>query len=274
MTEIPETPVLSAADFPASERVWDGLLQEPYHLIENEKDGSLLVLVPGGKFLAGGNVFTRGDRPSEVDLPGFYLGMHAVTNAQYKRFVEATGHRPPDQETLSPPVWEGKSFPLEKSDHPVVRVSWDDAQAYCNWAGGRLPTELEWEKAARGTDGRKYPWGNGWDESKCQNNNNRGLQEMTCSVWSYVQGCSPWGLYQMAGNVREWCEDWYESNAYERYKRGDLRPPTSGSSRVLRGGSWVCNLPGDFWCAIRDSYGAPSRRNYDYGFRLARTLTP
>jgi len=253
------------------------LIEVPFKsewLIEHPADGSLLLLVPGGRFLAGGPGYDEGgDKPFPVDLPGFYLGIHPVTNAQYLKFVEATGHRPPAKGHWGTPVWKGRRFPKEQSDHPVVFVSWDDAQAYCQWSGLRLPTELEWEKASGGTDGREYPWGNSWDEGRCRNDWNKG-NETTCGVWGYAQGCSPFGHYQMSGNVWEWCADRYDRGAYDRYRRGDLSAPEAGSSRVLRGGSWGCGVDrGDFRCVDR-GYGAPDSRYDDSGFRVARTLTP
>ena len=210
-------------------------------LIENPKDGTLLVLIPEGEFLAGDDKFP-------VRLPAYYLALHPVTNGQYQRF---------------------KSEWKRDDDHPVMNVSWDDAQAYAKWAGLRLPSELEWEQGARGRDGREYPWGNEWDPGRCRNDKNTGSGS-TCGVWSYPEGQSVWGLYQMAGNVWEWCADWYDDKAYTRYQAGDLTPPKRGVSRVLRGGSWVNVNSNGFRCAGRN-YRGPDDRRVNDGFRCART---
>ena len=232
-------------------------------LVENGKDGMVMGWVPGGRFLAGGG---GGSGAFEVEIEGYYMGLHAVTNRQYGRFVKETGHRAPDVADSGEAEWKGGKYPEEKGDHPVVCVGWDDAQAYCEWAGLRLPTELEWEKGARGVDGREYPWGGGWDGTKCRNNGNRGAGR-TSEVWEYGVGASPWGMVQMSGNVWEWCEDRYEAGAYERYRRGDLSAPREGGSRVLRGGSWDYDNPAYFMASSRD-YGPPGyRRGINYGFR-------
>lgn len=246
---------------------------KPEWLIENAKDGSLLLLVPGGKFFAGGTGSNQGSAIFEVDLPAYYLGITTVTNAQYEKFVKATGHRPPDKADFGQPIWKGTSFSPEKSDHPVVCVDWNDATAYCGWAGLRLPRELEWEKAARWTDGREYPWGNTWEATRCRNSTNIG-SEQTSSVWSYAAGSSVWGHYQLSGNVWEWCNDPYDANAYDRYRGGDLSaPPSSSASRVLRGGSWYYGYPGYFRCASRCNF-RPDYRDNNSGFRVCCAFPP
>ena len=227
--------------------------KQPPPGIVNKNDGTRLVLIPEGEFLAGVEKF-------RVRLPAFYLALHPVTNKQYVRFARETG-----QPYL---LYLKKTIP--PSDHPVL-VTWDEAQAYCRWAGLRLPTELEWEKGARGTDGREFPWGNEWDQGKCRNSSNTGFPLLACGVWAYPEGRSPWGLYQMAGNVWEWCEDWYEEEAYTRYKNGDLRPPVNGLHRVIRGGSYHDEHPYDFGCGSRH-WSSPTVAHTAIGFRCARTL--
>jgi len=194
--------------------------------------GIEMVPIPAGGFL-------YGDDKQKAHLPDYYLARTPVTNAQYKAFVEATGHRMPAH-------WENGEIPLGKENHPVVEVSWEDAQAFCQWAGCRLPTEQEWEKGARGTDGREYPWGDEWELGRC-NTKEAGIDDTT-PVDQHSGGASPYGLLDMAGNVDEWCQGWFDSDR---------------KSKVVRGGSWL-NYPnrarsayrsGDFPVATYNSLG-------------------
>ncbi len=242
-------------------------------LMVNEKDGSVLVLVPEGEFLAGGNHTLEGGEPFKVTLPAYYIGLTTVTNAQYARFVKETGSRAPNFADGGTLKWKSGGFPDELADHPVVCVDWVDASAYCCWAGLRLPSELEWEKASRGTDGREYPWGNAWDASKCRNAKNQGSEE-TAPVLAYPEGASPWGCLQMSGNVWEWCEDWHSVDYYQRLRKAGGDPTqitiAFGHSHIVRGGCWNYNDPSCFRCAYRDG-SRHGNLSGGRGFRPAMT---
>jgi formylglycine-generating enzyme required for sulfatase activity len=185
------------------------------------------------------DTFLYGDDKRRIELEEFWISKAPVTNRQYKAFVDATGHRAPDH-------WLRGMIPTDKEDHPVVYVSWDDAVAFCQWAGVALPSEQQWEKAARGTDGRTYPWGEAEpDKSRCNFNNEVGD---TTPVGKYPAGA--YGLFDMAGNVWEWCADWYE----RKY-------------RVVRGGSYYTTDKDWVHCAARRR-GDPSYRSAGNGFRI------
>jgi len=187
-----------------------------------------MVLVPAGPFLMGSNEFARETPPHTVDLPSFWMDRYPTTSQEYLAFVEATGHR-------APVDWvDGRPRPgFER--HPVM-VTWTDADAYARWAGKRLPTEAEWEKAARGTDGRRYPWGNEWDITRAltwETVAPTGVR--TEPVDARPSSASPYGCEQMVGLLEEWCQDWYDA-----YEGSDYHSQGYGERfKVLRGGAWI-----------------------------------
>ena len=193
------------------------------------------VTIPAGAFVRGSDtskdlLAVDNETPQrQIYLSTYQIMRMPVTNAEYKVFVDATDHRPPHH-------WIGREIPKDKANHPVINVSWRDAMAFCTWAGVRLPSEAEWEKAACGTDGHIYPWGNQPpDVKRC--NFNRNVRD-TSAVGSYPAGASPYGVMDMAGNVWEWVNDWYQASYYSVSPGSNPLGPTTGESCVLRGGSW------------------------------------
>lgn len=199
----------------------------------NPVDGAVVVYVPEGEFLMGSeDSDADSDEAPEhqVWLDAFWFYQHEVTNDEYRACVDAGECTAPSKvEIFSDPKY---------NHHPVMHVSWFDADAYCQWAGGRLPTEAEWEKAARGTDGRKYPWGN--ESPTCNLANFFGCVGWAAPVGSYPDGVSPYGALDMAGNVWEWVADWYDTDYFSRSDYENPIGPQKGIRRVGRGGSiWV-----------------------------------
>jgi iron(II)-dependent oxidoreductase len=231
-----------------------------------------LVRVPAGEFLMGSDpvkdLEARDDEVPQhrVYLPEFYISQTPVTNAQYAVFVRAANYAPPKR-------WKNNIVPAGKDAHPVVAVSWEDANAFAQWLARltrhtcRLPTEAEWEKAARGSDGRLYPWGNVWEARKL--NSYETGPDHTTAVGQYSpHGDSPYGAMDMSGNVQEWCLDWYDSAEYRRRARITHQPrgPRAGITRVIRGGSF--EYYGEAArCACRND-AHPGRHVYSIGFRL------
>lgn len=203
-------------------------------------DGAPMALIPAGTFMMGSD-----DRPAEqpvheVYLDAFYMDVHEVTNAQFKAFVDANPEW--GRENIDPQYatddylrhWTADSYSEGEGDRPVIYVSWYAAAAYAEWAGKRLPTEAEWEKAARGPEGNRFAWGDTWDPTKA---NVCRQHERVTDVRSYDP--NGYGLCDMTGNALEWCADRYDEDYYARSPERNPRGPDEGDSRVLRGGAWV-----------------------------------
>jgi serine/threonine-protein kinase len=228
-------------------------------------DSAIVVFVPAGEFEMGSESGYDEQPVHTVTLDDFWIDRTEVTNAMYALCVEAGACEPPrDASSYSRSSYYGDS---EFDSYPVIYVSWDDASDYCAWAGRRLPTEAEWEKAARGTDARTYPWGNGAPDESQMNFN--ALVGDTSEAGTYPDGASPYGALDMAGNVWEWVADWYDESYYAGSPSENPQGPSSGESRVLRGGSWlvsVLNVRAAFRYWIE-----PARSLSDFGFRCARS---
>jgi formylglycine-generating enzyme required for sulfatase activity len=242
-----------------------------HDLAVNCKDGSVLVRIPAGEFEMGDGNDTACPK-HKVRMSEYWMGVYCVTNRQYGRFVEETGHRVPETAEYGTPVWMGGRCPEEKQEHPVVYVDWEDASAYAAWSGLVLPTEAQWEKAVRGPLGLLYPWGGEWDGTRCRHHKNR-ESETTSPVGAYAKGVSGYGTSGQSGNVWEWCRDWYEGGYYGKGPSVDPAGPESGSVRVIRGGGWGNVDTSDFRGAYRFGYAPAARRRDFLGFRVVRTAS-
>lgn len=254
-------------------------------------DGVDMILIPAGEFIMGstsedvdtavsicrqsGNTCPRSYFTNEmpqriVYLSNFYIDATEITNDQYRACVDADACPAPSDSGAPDARFQVNNYynSSRYRDYPVVRIRWEDARTYCQWVGERLPTEAEWEKAARGTDGRLFPWGNGFDNGKA--NTQDGGSDTLKSVGSYPDGRSPYGVYDMAGNVWEYVADWYSDTYYHDAQNDDPLGPSSGADHVLRGGSYS-----DFKEYARvTNRGTPHSGSIRSGFRGFRCVRP
>lgn len=261
-------------------------------------DGMPLVCVPAGEFSMGTDGI-EGESPQHtVSLSAFWIDQWEVTNAMFAAFVQATGYQTQAEALGNAWGFDGSWRDVPGADwrhpdgpsssiaglehHPVVQVSWFDAQAYCQWAGRQLPSEAQWEKAARGPDGRSYPWGNTFDCHLANTDDETQIDisyvagggscdgfDRTAPVGSFPGGASPYNALDMAGNVLEWVADWYDSNYYSLSPSLDPTGPENGTQRSLRNGSWYTS-EGTVRTAQR-SRAEPTARLNTLGFRCAYT---
>lgn len=237
------------------------------HEIVCELDGSEMVLVPGGEFFAGPprspGVYRR------VHLSPYYIDKYPVTNAQFQWFTRSADYRRADRWAWG----DDQTGLVNRSPHPAVWLTWDDALAYCQWSGRTLPTEAQWEKAARGVDGRHYPWGNETPTEESRRFCNLAItldspSSRTSPVGVRDQGVSPFGCHDMVGNVWEWCLDWYDAHPIALY-RNPTGPPV-GRFRCIRGGSWANGVElAPVWFR---NHLAPEARGPTTGFRSVLCL--
>jgi formylglycine-generating enzyme required for sulfatase activity len=235
-----------------------------------ELDPVLMVNIPAGPFLMGtqspkGRADEWPQRIVQVDA--FAIDEVEVTNERYMSFVATTGHRSPPN-----PYGTGVLVSVKGIEQlPVVQVTWYDAKAYCAWAKKRLPTEAEWEKAARGTDGRTFPWGDDVPTPKRANYDREWVDDKTLhAVGSLPGGDSPYGIKDMSGNAREWVQDWYDPDYYANAPTKNPQGPDKGIVRVIRGGSW--HSPHSDITATARGRGGFALQTHGTGFRCVRSV--
>ena len=235
-----------------------------------ELDPVLMVTIPAGPFLMGtqspkGRADEWPQRTVQVDA--FAIDAVEVTNERYMNFVTTTGHRSPPN-----PYGTGVLVSVKGIEQlPVVQVTWYDAKAYCAWAKKRLPTEAEWEKAARGTDGRTFPWGEDTPTAKRANYDREWADDKTLhAVGSLPGGDSPYGIKDMSGNAREWVQDWYDPDYYANAPTKNPQGPDKGIVRVIRGGSW--HSPHSDITATARGRGGFALQTHGTGFRCVRSV--
>jgi iron(II)-dependent oxidoreductase len=228
-------------------------------------DGGKMVWVPAGEFMmgsppGGGSVDEQPAHRVRI-TKGFWLEKCTVTNAQYRRYCQEAGAEFPVQSDQS-------------DKHPVVWVNRIEAQAYCKHYGLSLPTEAQWEYAARGPEGRKYPWGNEWDPTKCRSSLNQGPWRRAYPVGSFPEDASWCGALDMAGNVWQWCNDWFSAKYYANSPESDPPGPDEDATHwaVLRGASWAFDAPWYFRSAYRIGRNAEEVRSDGIGFRCVRAF--
>src|SRR5437867_3806198 len=223
-----------------------------------------MILIPAGPFIRGTAAGGFDEQPvGTIFLDSFMIDRSEVTNHQYQQFIQATGHR-----RAAPPARYARNLRrMSGVNQPVVYVSWEDADAYCRWKGKRLPTEAEWEKAMRGTDGRLFPWGNNQDPLASNQGVSKDGFEVTAPVGTFQKDVSPYGVADGAGNVLEWVADWYAEGAYRIPSLRNPKGPEFGTFKVLRGGAYTSH-GSDIRITSRSKM-VPDFRDETIGFRCA-----
>ncbi len=235
--------------------------------LSGQRAEDAMVEIPAGEFILGSNEGGYNEKPQHTStLDAYWIDQYEVTYQQYMVFVEATGHRLPGP----PSRYARKLEALRGPNQPVTYVSWDDAAAYCKWKGKRLPTESEWEKAVRGSDGRTWPWGEGREEFPANFDGEADGYEVTAPVGSFSRDQSMYGVFDGAGNVMEWVDDWYVEDSYSRALRPNVvRPQPTSTYKTMRGGGYTSQ--GKDLRITNRSFIVPDFRDETIGFRCAKS---